>query len=652
MCKQKVEFTAHGPQQHRAIYQPSALSQPAPHASKPTSAEAKPRYTAYYSGPWRPPPSPPAASMQPSAGSGLSLSKPPNIPVTGSLLQSASATAGGSKPATASSQMPSQALSLLASPATRTLSAPAAVAVQNTAPVVPEVANLTLKATSVPAPATSVSVASSSSSRPALSLGPAASASTEDWESNPIVTALLKKAVEVSTSRSMPEMTHLTSSPVAAPRIVPAVTSSPIVSAPNTISPKASVSAPPIIPSTTTSTINNIINTKQGISGVVPSSSAEAAVAGPSENRVIISTPKPMTSEPVQTLSVVPATAPVSSENTARATEHVSMVEKTTEINHPQPSPAAPRETTSMAPPAPSFPPPSNLSSPSAGKLRPVSEMNTRDRNDERLRALEKEVAWLLEYRGAPLTVSDHEVLSWSQQLKRFTSDVEDLYQKVDHNKRVTSKVSNLFDILNRAFGVHSSVMTETETRSQALRREDTATVSREMAQIREQALSQKLETEKIQRLLEANQRKETERAVAQAEYDLRVEKMLMMMETKLRTSAEEGMVRCQNELQEQRIQTLEKDLECRRSEALVMTAKANEEIKEAHLQVAKAREERAEAREHAARLELEREQLLKRIQELEAKRHEGPVGLATPTEVSSATSDSESLSAPREAGE
>lgn len=305
-----------------------------------------------------------------------------------------------------------------------------------------------------------------------------------------------------------------------------------------------------------------------------------------------------------------------------------------------------------MAPPAPPFPPSSDLSSPSAGKLRPVSDINTRDRNDERLRTLEKEVAWLLEYRGAPLTVSDHEALSWSQQLKRFTSDVEDLHQKIDHNKRVTSKVSNLFDILNRAFDVHSSVMTETETRSQALRREDTATVSREMAQIREQALSQKLETEKIQRLLEANQRKEAERAVAQAEYDLKVEKMLVMMETKLRTSAEEGMVRCQNELQEQRIQTLEKDLECRRSEALVMNAKANEEIKEAHLQVAKAREERAEAREHAVRLELERELLLKRIQELEAKRHEGPVGLATPTEVSSASSDSESLSAPREADE
>lgn len=260
--------------------------------------------------------------------------------------------------------------------------------------------------------------------------------------------------------------------------------------------------------------------------------------------------------------------------------------------------------------------------------------MNARERHDERLRVLEKEVAWLLEYRGAPLSVSDLETPSWNQQLKRLVSEMEDLHQQHEKSKKISSKMASLYSMLNRAFDIHSTVVTEAEERNQALRREDTAAWNREMAEMREQALEQRMETEKMQRLLETKLRKDAEREMAQAENNVRFEKMMALFETQMRKGAEEEVVRFQNELQEQRIQTLEKDLECRRAEAITMTTKAKEQIQAAHTQVAKAREERAEAREQAARLELEKEQLLKRIKALETQGTEGPSGTGKLTDL------------------
>ena len=61
------------------------------------------------------------------------------------------------------------------------------------------------------------------------------------------------------------------------------------------------------------------------------------------------------------------------------------------------------------------------------------------------------------------------------------------------------------------------------------------------------------------QRQLEANARKEAEREAAQAGYQFKIEQMMTQMEAQMRRSTQDETVRCQNELKEQRIQTLEK---------------------------------------------------------------------------------------------
>ncbi|KAG0001107.1 hypothetical protein BGZ65_003790 [Modicella reniformis] len=252
------------------------------------------------------------------------------------------------------------------------------------------------------------------------------------------------------------------------------------------------------------------------------------------------------------------------------------------------------------------------------------------ERHEERIRVLEKELEWLQMHRDSPLTQSDLKTGTAHQQMDKLSEDMEYLHRQNEKNTKLTHKMSSLYGLLNQAFTVHTAVLTESEERSQALRRDDAATWNRDVAQIREQALKQKLEVSEIQQLLEAKLRKEAEKDAAQAQNNLKVEKLLLILETKLRQDAEKDVERFQSELHEQQFQTLKKDLECRRAEAVAMTSKAREEIHAAYKNVAIAREERAEAREQATRLELEKERLLKKIQALETTNVSNPVDISS----------------------
>ncbi|KAG0352012.1 hypothetical protein BG005_008490 [Podila minutissima] len=87
----------------------------------------------------------------------------------------------------------------------------------------------------------------------------------------------------------------------------------------------------------------------------------------------------------------------------------------------------------------------------------------------------------------------------------------------------------------------------------------------------------------------------------------LKYEKLQRMVEseTRRREAIEKQVSEYQVDLQSSRITALEKDLECRRAEAVEMMAKAREERLQAREETAKARQGQAEAREEVAKARL-----------------------------------------------
>ncbi|KAG0325447.1 hypothetical protein BG000_001799 [Podila horticola] len=90
-------------------------------------------------------------------------------------------------------------------------------------------------------------------------------------------------------------------------------------------------------------------------------------------------------------------------------------------------------------------------------------------------------------------------------------------------------------------------------------------------------------------------------------EQALKYEKLQRMIEseTRRREAIEKQVSEYQVDLQSSRITALEKDLECRRAEAVEMMAKAREERLQAREETAKARQGQAEAREEVAKARL-----------------------------------------------
>jgi hypothetical protein len=109
-------------------------------------------------------------------------------------------------------------------------------------------------------------------------------------------------------------------------------------------------------------------------------------------------------------------------------------------------------------------------------------------------------------------------------------------------------------------------------------------------------------------------------------EQRLRTDQLLAQLESeaRLRREADRRVSQLTQELQNERYLTLEKDLESKRSEALLMMAKAREEIQQGKVLIAQAKEElaleraaKAEAMIETARIEVERNRLLAYVQSL-----------------------------------
>ncbi|KAF9541786.1 hypothetical protein EC957_002686 [Mortierella hygrophila] len=109
-------------------------------------------------------------------------------------------------------------------------------------------------------------------------------------------------------------------------------------------------------------------------------------------------------------------------------------------------------------------------------------------------------------------------------------------------------------------------------------------------------------------------------------EQRLRTEQLLAQLESeaRLRREADHRVSQLAQELKNERCLTLEKDLESKRSEALLMMAKAREDIQQGKALFAQAKEElameraaRAEAMIETARIEIERNRLLAYVQSL-----------------------------------
>ncbi|KAG0276966.1 hypothetical protein BGZ95_006746 [Linnemannia exigua] len=109
-------------------------------------------------------------------------------------------------------------------------------------------------------------------------------------------------------------------------------------------------------------------------------------------------------------------------------------------------------------------------------------------------------------------------------------------------------------------------------------------------------------------------------------EQRLRTDQLLAQLESeaRLRREADSRVAQLSRDLQNERLLTLEKDLESKRSEALLMMAKAREEIQQGRVLIAQAKEElaveraaKAEAMVETARIEVEKNRLLKYIQSL-----------------------------------
>ncbi|OAQ26645.1 hypothetical protein K457DRAFT_22021 [Linnemannia elongata AG-77] len=109
-------------------------------------------------------------------------------------------------------------------------------------------------------------------------------------------------------------------------------------------------------------------------------------------------------------------------------------------------------------------------------------------------------------------------------------------------------------------------------------------------------------------------------------EQRLRTDQLLAQLESeaRLRREADHRVSQLTRELQSERHLTLEKDLESKRSEALLMMAKAREEIQQGKVLIAQVKEElaleraaKAEAMIETARIEVERNRLLAYVQSL-----------------------------------
>lgn len=109
-------------------------------------------------------------------------------------------------------------------------------------------------------------------------------------------------------------------------------------------------------------------------------------------------------------------------------------------------------------------------------------------------------------------------------------------------------------------------------------------------------------------------------------EQRLRTDQLLAQLESeaRLRREADQRVSHLSQELQNERHLTLEKDLELKRSEALLMMAKARKEIQQGKVLIAQAKEElaleraaKAEAMIETARIEVERNRLLAYVQSL-----------------------------------
>jgi len=103
-------------------------------------------------------------------------------------------------------------------------------------------------------------------------------------------------------------------------------------------------------------------------------------------------------------------------------------------------------------------------------------------------------------------------------------------------------------------------------------------------------------------------------------EQRLRTEQLLAQLESeaRLRRDADEIVSQLNKDLQNERAMTLEKDLELKRAETLLMMSKAREEIQQSKMLVAQAQEELAQARAakaeamfETAKVDAERMQLL-----------------------------------------
>ncbi|KAF9184026.1 hypothetical protein BGZ51_003642 [Haplosporangium sp. Z 767] len=131
---------------------------------------------------------------------------------------------------------------------------------------------------------------------------------------------------------------------------------------------------------------------------------------------------------------------------------------------------------------------------------------------------------------------------------------------------------------------------------------------------------------------------------VQELEQKLKFEKMHRELETRLKKEAEEDGAVYLSQLQKQRIQTLERDLEQRRTEAELMVIKAHKQVLEARLQMVQAQVERAQAKERAAQAETEKLGLLNVILAMEAQGYHLS-GLAKPSKVPSVTPASSTVS-------
>ncbi|KAG0374038.1 hypothetical protein BGX24_010916 [Mortierella sp. AD032] len=99
---------------------------------------------------------------------------------------------------------------------------------------------------------------------------------------------------------------------------------------------------------------------------------------------------------------------------------------------------------------------------------------------------------------------------------------------------------------------------------------------------------------------------------------DLKMSQMENQVESRMRQTLEQDIMVVRNELQEERVDNLTKDLEIRRAEAMETMAKARAEMRDARQMVAEAREERANAMERAARAEADNQMLLRVINQLQ----------------------------------